>query len=155
MVSGVLITVASRGSPSSAVCTLCLQRRRDACEPRSRGTQGVLVYTSTSTACLWPASTPGSIHATRCHACHAMPCRNGMPVSIVGLASCSLTSQSAIDSNAILSKSATSDLPPFFACSRCCQLDSDQVSYILTTYSTYQVPTTRLPYCTISSPPCP
>lgn len=45
MVSGVLITVASRGSPSSAVCTLCLQQRRDACEPRSKGTQGVPVYT--------------------------------------------------------------------------------------------------------------
>jgi hypothetical protein len=58
MVPGVLITVASRGSPWSALCTLCLQRR-DACESRSKGTQGVAVYT----ACLWTASTPGSIHA--------------------------------------------------------------------------------------------
>lgn len=72
MVSGVLITVASRGSPSSALCTPCLQRRRDACESRSRGTQGVPVYTSTSTACLWTTSTPGSIHAFHsCYACHA------------------------------------------------------------------------------------
>lgn len=107
MVSGVLITVASRGSPSSDLCTLCLQQRRGACESRSRGTQGVPVYT----ACLRTASTPGSIHAMPCLPC--LPRRNGMPVSIVGLASCPLTSQSAIDGNSILSNSATSDLPPF------------------------------------------
>lgn len=54
-----LITVANRGSPSSALCTLCLQQRRDACESRSRRTQGVPVYTEY----LWTVSTLGSIHA--------------------------------------------------------------------------------------------
>lgn len=59
MVSGVLITVANRGSPSSALCTLCLHQRRDACESRSRRTQGVPVYTE----CRRTVSTLGSIHA--------------------------------------------------------------------------------------------
>lgn len=71
MVSGVLITVANRASPSSDLCTLCLQQRRDTCEPRSKGTQGVPVYTE----CLWTVSVDSldtwfhSCHA--CHACHA------------------------------------------------------------------------------------
>lgn len=124
MVSGVLITVASRGSPSSAVCTLCLQQRRDACEPRSKGTQGVPVYTKDTKDTKYAKYSNGvSVDSldTWFHSCYStcMPClpclprRNGMPVSIVGLASCPLTSQSAIDSNCILSTSATSDLPPF------------------------------------------
>lgn len=81
MVSGVVMTVASHHRVSAC---FVFNGGGGACESRSRGTykHGV--------------STPGSIH-------------DGMPVSIVGLVSCPLTSHHSSN----LSKPATSDLPSF------------------------------------------